>query len=79
MNRAYRVECNHGSKYFSYGAEALAYFDELREYQDGYIELWLLMIHERNGKPYTAFQELIAYTRAIKRPRKNRVGVKYES
>ena len=55
----YRVECNHGNKYFTDEDMAIAYFD----YMDacGYdVELWLVRkFYDRCGKLIKAEQQLM--------------------
>ena len=58
--RIYRVECNHGSKYFANGIEAYYYFEDMLHANKGYVELWLIVKH-LTPKVFSVHQELIAY------------------
>lgn len=62
MKKLYRVECNHGSKYFENGVEAFEYFERMRKRRMTSVELWLL-ITDDTPKLYSATQELIAYAK----------------
>ena len=62
MKKMYRVECNHGSKYFTNGFEAFEYFQHMARTQNQSVELWLV-IKESTKKLYSVTQELIAYSR----------------
>jgi len=55
----YRVECNHGSKYFTSGIEAFAYFQKMCRQEQVSVELWLI-VKEITPKLFSVRQELIA-------------------
>jgi len=57
----YRVECNHGSKYFKSGIEAFYHYEDLCEQEPHLnVELWLI-VKDLSPKLYSVKQELIAY------------------
>jgi len=56
----YRVECNHGSRYFTNGIEAFAYFQKMCRHGQISVELWLI-VKEVTEKLFSVRQELIAY------------------
>ena len=60
----YRVECNHGSKYFKSGIEAFYYYEDMC-HADTFmsVELWLI-VKDLSPKLYAVRQELIAYRSA---------------
>ena len=53
----YRVECNHGSKYFDNGIVATAYY-QLQVIKGHYAELWLV-VKETSPKLWAIKQELL--------------------
>jgi len=55
----YRVECNHGSKYFTNGIEAFGYFQKMCRQEQVSVELWLI-VKEITPKLFSVRQELIA-------------------
>ena len=62
MEKVYRVECNHGSKYFKSGVDAFHYYKAMCQQEPHMsVELWLV-IKVRSIKLYSVTQELIAYS-----------------
>jgi len=51
----FRVECNHGSRYFDRGIKAYVYYQCKKQSVKGYVQLWLV-VEESN----CVIQELIA-------------------
>lgn len=61
MSQRYRVECNHGSKYFEDESKAWAYFYRCKnKHLDA--EIWLVNYNIKRCKKAVATQELVDYT-----------------
>ncbi|MCL2228890.1 MAG: hypothetical protein FWC00_03615 [Firmicutes bacterium] len=59
VTRTYRVECNHGSKYFCDIQKAFIYF-QYKKAQGHAVEAWVITT-ERTKRLYSKTQELIDY------------------
>jgi len=57
--KIYRVECNHGSKYFSRGVAAFAYFNKQKAKRFD-VEIWLVT-YTKTTKLFMAEQELLEF------------------